>query len=153
MFCRRSHATPSAFGSADDGKGRREKRLDIVGSRARVVFAKFDPLLTARREGRKEISRWVARQSLDARTRCRTDRGRHVAAWPALMFVGAGRVNWVEGWLFTGWLVGLYATITLWMYRKDPALLAERHHQALEGSHKIERQDRLLVVHRGSSAA
>jgi protein-S-isoprenylcysteine O-methyltransferase Ste14 len=69
-----------------------------------------------------------------------------VAAWPALMFVLAGHVNWLEGWLFTGWLIGLYATVTLWLYLKDPALLAERHRQASKGSNRIERQDRLLVL-------
>ena len=69
-----------------------------------------------------------------------------VASWPALMFVLAGHVNWLEGWLFTGWLTGLYATITVWMYFKDPALLVERRRQASKGSNGIERQDRLLVL-------
>jgi protein-S-isoprenylcysteine O-methyltransferase Ste14 len=69
-----------------------------------------------------------------------------VAAWPALMFVLAGHVDWLEGWLFTGWVIGLYATVTVWMYLKDPALLAERHRPASKGSTGIERQDRLLVL-------
>ena len=69
-----------------------------------------------------------------------------VAAWPALMFVLAGHVDWLEGWLFTGWLIGLYATVTVWIYLKDPALLAERHRPASRGSSGIERQDRLLVL-------
>jgi protein-S-isoprenylcysteine O-methyltransferase Ste14 len=57
----------------------------------------------------------------------------YVAAWPALMFVLAGDARWLEGWLFTGWLLGLYATITIWLYRKDPALLAERHRRPPRG--------------------
>ena len=69
-----------------------------------------------------------------------------VAAWPALMFVLAGQADWLEGWLFTGWVIGLYATVTVWMYLKDPALLAERHRPASKGSTGIERQDRLLVL-------
>lgn len=50
----------------------------------------------------------------------------YVAAWPALMLALGGDMGWLEGWIFAGWLVGLYATITIWMYLKDPALLAER---------------------------
>jgi protein-S-isoprenylcysteine O-methyltransferase Ste14 len=69
-----------------------------------------------------------------------------VAAWPALMFLLAGHVDWVEGWLFTGWLIALYTTVTVWMYFKDPALLAERHRPASNGSSRIERQDRRLVL-------
>jgi protein-S-isoprenylcysteine O-methyltransferase Ste14 len=51
----------------------------------------------------------------------------YVAAWPALMFVIAGDIRWLEGWLFAGWLLAVWATITVWMYVKDPALLAERY--------------------------
>lgn len=69
-----------------------------------------------------------------------------VAMWPALMFVLAGDLIWPEGWLFTMWLTGLYATVTVWMYRKDPALLAERYRPASKGATGIERQDRLLVL-------
>jgi hypothetical protein len=69
-----------------------------------------------------------------------------VAAWPILMFVLAGNVNWLEGWLFTGWLIGLYATVTTWMYLHAPALLAERHRHAAKSSNRIEQQDRLLVL-------
>jgi protein-S-isoprenylcysteine O-methyltransferase Ste14 len=69
-----------------------------------------------------------------------------VAAWPALMFVLAGHVDWLEGWLFTAWLIGLHTTVTVWMHFKDPALLAERHRPRSTGSTGIERQDRLLVL-------
>lgn len=70
----------------------------------------------------------------------------YVIAWPALMFVLAGDARWMEGWLFAGWLIGLYAAVTLWMYFKDPALLAERHRPASRDAPGIERQDRLLVL-------
>jgi protein-S-isoprenylcysteine O-methyltransferase Ste14 len=69
-----------------------------------------------------------------------------VATWPALMFVLAGDAKWLEGWLFTGWIIGLHATVTAWMYFKDPALLAERHRPASTGAAGIARQDRLLVL-------
>jgi protein-S-isoprenylcysteine O-methyltransferase Ste14 len=46
------------------------------------------------------------------------------------MFVLAGDARWLEGWLFTGWLLGLYATVTIWMHVKNPELLAERRRRA-----------------------
>jgi protein-S-isoprenylcysteine O-methyltransferase Ste14 len=51
----------------------------------------------------------------------------YIAAWPALLFVVAGDVRWIEGWLFAGWFLGLCATVIVWLVRKDPALLAERY--------------------------
>lgn len=73
-------------------------------------------------------------------------RALYVIAWPAFLFILAGDVRWVEGWLFTAWLIGLYATITTWMYFKDPALLAERQRRVSKESTRTERQDRLLVL-------
>jgi protein-S-isoprenylcysteine O-methyltransferase Ste14 len=70
----------------------------------------------------------------------------YVIAWPVLLFVLAGDARWMEGWLFTGWFTGLYATVTLWMYFRDPALLAERHRPAAKDATGVERQDRLLVL-------
>jgi protein-S-isoprenylcysteine O-methyltransferase Ste14 len=67
-------------------------------------------------------------------------------AWPALLFTLAGDIRWTEGWLFTGWLIGLYATVTAWMYFKDPALFAERQRRVPKESTGIEKQDRLLVL-------
>jgi protein-S-isoprenylcysteine O-methyltransferase Ste14 len=57
----------------------------------------------------------------------------YIAAWPALMFLLAGGVRWPEGWLFAGWYVGLCGTVILWLYRKDPALLAERYRRPGSG--------------------
>jgi hypothetical protein len=37
----------------------------------------------------------------------------YVMAWPALLFILAGDARWTEGWLFTGWLIGLYTTLTM----------------------------------------
>jgi protein-S-isoprenylcysteine O-methyltransferase Ste14 len=50
----------------------------------------------------------------------------YLAVWPTLLFVLAGDPAWVEGWIFTAWLVTVYAVITTWLHLKDPALLAER---------------------------
>ena len=57
----------------------------------------------------------------------------YVAAWPALMFVLAGDVRWLEGWLFAAWYLGLCATVITWLYVKDPALLAERYRRPGSG--------------------
>jgi protein-S-isoprenylcysteine O-methyltransferase Ste14 len=67
----------------------------------------------------------------------------YVAAWPALLFVLAGDGRWLEGWLFAGWLLGLWATVTAWMYRKDRALLAERYRKPPSGEKKS--RDRSMV--------
>ncbi len=49
-----------------------------------------------------------------------------VAIWPALIFLLAGTVRWVEAWLFAAWMLGVYAANTLWMQRHNPGLLEER---------------------------
>src|SRR5262249_3396088 len=55
------------------------------------------------------------------------------AAGPALMFVLAGDAYWPEGWLFAAWFIGLSATVIVWLYRNDPALLAERYRRPGSG--------------------
>jgi protein-S-isoprenylcysteine O-methyltransferase Ste14 len=52
--------------------------------------------------------------------------GLYVAALPAVMFLLAGDARWIEGWLFAAWFIGVCALQIVWLYRKDPALLAER---------------------------
>lgn len=67
----------------------------------------------------------------------------YIAAWPALMFVVAGDGRWLEGWLFAGWFLGLCATVIVWLYYKDPALLAERYRPPGSGGQKG--RDRAVV--------
>jgi hypothetical protein len=38
----------------------------------------------------------------------------------------SGNWRWTEGWIFGVWFSTLFATILLWLYYKDPGLLAER---------------------------
>jgi protein-S-isoprenylcysteine O-methyltransferase Ste14 len=59
------------------------------------------------------------------------------------MFVMAGDAHWLEGWLFTAWYVGLCAAVIVWLYRKDPALLAERYRRPGSGGQK--RRDQVVV--------
>jgi protein-S-isoprenylcysteine O-methyltransferase Ste14 len=60
----------------------------------------------------------------------------YITVWPALMFVLAGDVRWLEGWLFAAWFLGLCATVIVWLYRNDPALLAERYRRPGSGGQK-----------------
>jgi len=67
----------------------------------------------------------------------------YIAFWPALMLMLAGDGRWLEGWLFAGWFLGLCATVIVWLYRKDPALLAERYRRPGSGGQQSE--DRTAV--------
>jgi protein-S-isoprenylcysteine O-methyltransferase Ste14 len=51
----------------------------------------------------------------------------YVFVWPAMLFAAAGTWHWLEGWVFGLWFVGISETSILWLYRRDPALLAERY--------------------------
>jgi protein-S-isoprenylcysteine O-methyltransferase Ste14 len=70
--------------------------------------------------------------------------GLSVAVWPVMMLVLAGDGHWLEGWLFAAWFLGLCATVIGWLYRKDPALLAERYRRP--GSGGQSGQDRAIVI-------
>jgi protein-S-isoprenylcysteine O-methyltransferase Ste14 len=59
-----------------------------------------------------------------------------IVTWPALMFALAGDGHWPEGWLFAVWFLGLCATVIVWLYRNDPALLAERYRRPGSGGQK-----------------
>jgi len=67
----------------------------------------------------------------------------YTAAWPALMFVLAGDWRWLEGWIFAVWFLTLCTTLTVWLYRNDPALLAERYRRPGSGGQRT--WDRLWV--------
>ena len=69
--------------------------------------------------------------------------GLYLLFWPALLFVLAGDWRWVEGWIFSAWFVALCTTCIVWLYRKDPGLLAERYRSPGSGGQK--RWDRLVV--------
>jgi protein-S-isoprenylcysteine O-methyltransferase Ste14 len=60
----------------------------------------------------------------------------YLLVWPALILWLAGDWLWFEGWLFGAWFVGLCATCIFWLYRKDPALLAERYRMPGSGGQK-----------------
>jgi protein-S-isoprenylcysteine O-methyltransferase Ste14 len=66
-----------------------------------------------------------------------------LAVWPVSLFLLAGDARWLEGWLFEAWFLGLSLTVIAWLYRKDPALLAERYR--LPGSGGQRSWDRFWV--------
>ena len=67
----------------------------------------------------------------------------YILLFPAILFVLSGDVTWPEGWIFSIWFIVLcYATI-LYLYRKNPALLAERYKQP--GTGNQETWDRYVV--------
>jgi protein-S-isoprenylcysteine O-methyltransferase Ste14 len=53
--------------------------------------------------------------------------GIYLLLWPALQLWLSGNWFWIEGWIFGMWFVALCTTCIVWLYRKDPELLAERY--------------------------
>jgi protein-S-isoprenylcysteine O-methyltransferase Ste14 len=53
----------------------------------------------------------------------------YLLVFPALILFISGDWLWVEGWIFNVWFIALCATTIIYLYRNDPALLAERYKQ------------------------
>ena len=47
----------------------------------------------------------------------------HVAV--ALLFLAAGRLNWLEAWVYLGLMAAVSIARGLWLLRSDPGLLEE----------------------------
>ncbi len=62
---------------------------------------------------------------------------------PAFILILSGDLLWTEGWIFSIWFLLLCYSTILYLYRKDPALLAERYKQP--GSGNQEGWDRFVV--------
>ena len=63
--------------------------------------------------------------------------------WPALILFLAGDWRWREGWILGGWFLAVCGSTIAWLYRKDPALLAERYR--MPGSGGQSRRDQIIV--------
>ncbi len=63
--------------------------------------------------------------------------------WPALILFLASDWRWPEGWIFGGWFLAMCVSTIVWLYRNDPALLAER--SRLPGSGGQSRRDTIIV--------
>ncbi len=66
-----------------------------------------------------------------------------VLIFPALILVLSGDFLWPEGWIFAAWFLLLCYSTILYLYRKDPALLAERFRKPGAAGH--ESWDRYVV--------
>jgi protein-S-isoprenylcysteine O-methyltransferase Ste14 len=60
----------------------------------------------------------------------------YVLVYPALLLFLSGDWLWVEGWIFSVWFVALCFTAIIYLYLRDPALLAERYKLPGTGSQK-----------------
>jgi protein-S-isoprenylcysteine O-methyltransferase Ste14 len=67
----------------------------------------------------------------------------YILIFPVLILLLSGDWLWVEGWIFNVWLLALCATTIIYLYRKDPALLAERYRQP--GTANQRRWDKYIV--------
>jgi protein-S-isoprenylcysteine O-methyltransferase Ste14 len=56
--------------------------------------------------------------------------------FPALILLLAGDFRWLEGWLFALWFVAMVLSSLIYLYLKDPALLAERTRMPGSGNQK-----------------
>ncbi len=66
-----------------------------------------------------------------------------VLLFPALIILLSGDLTWIEGWVFSIWFIALSYGAILYLYFKDPALLAERYKQPGQGGQ--ESWDRYVV--------
>ena len=67
----------------------------------------------------------------------------YILVFLVLLFLLAGDWDWREGWVFTIWFLVLCYTVIMYLYRKDPALLAERYRTP--GTGNQEPRDRSIV--------
>jgi protein-S-isoprenylcysteine O-methyltransferase Ste14 len=69
-----------------------------------------------------------------------------VAIVVALIFVPAGRLDWIAGWAFLGCFLAFVAVAAGWMLVRDPGLLAERNRPVAEAGTPHDRIVIALVV-------
>jgi protein-S-isoprenylcysteine O-methyltransferase Ste14 len=59
-----------------------------------------------------------------------------IIIFPAIFLFLAGDLYWIEGWIFIIWFIVMCFAIGAYMYRHDPALLAERQKMPGAGNEK-----------------
>ncbi len=67
-----------------------------------------------------------------------------VVFFPVLILLLAGNWRWVEGWIFALWIAVMIDFNVIYLYRKDPALLAERSSSPSSGNQKA--WDKILIL-------
>jgi protein-S-isoprenylcysteine O-methyltransferase Ste14 len=63
--------------------------------------------------------------------------------FPVVIFLAAGTWRWLEGWIFCIWMEAMVFSNYYYLYRNDPALLAER--SAPSGAADQKKWDRVLL--------
>lgn len=56
--------------------------------------------------------------------------------FPLIILISAGTWRWLEGWLFSLWMAVMVDSNVIYLYFKDPELLAERAHQSGQDNQK-----------------
>src|SRR5262245_20181003 len=67
-----------------------------------------------------------------------------LVGFPAVILLLAGDWRWLQGWIFALWLDALVLSNMFYLYRNDPALLAERSRRP--GSANHQRWDAYLLT-------
>jgi len=60
----------------------------------------------------------------------------YILIFPALLLFLSNDWFWVEGWIFSIWFIVLCYTTIIYLYHKDPSLLAERYRKPGTGNQK-----------------
>src|SRR5262245_38939732 len=60
----------------------------------------------------------------------------YVLFFPAVMFLLAGDMRWIELWVFSAWFVAICFGSVAWLYKRDPALLMERYRKPGTGEQR-----------------
>ena len=60
----------------------------------------------------------------------------YILLFPALILLLSGDFTWINGWIFIIWFLLLCYSTIYYLYRKDPALLAERYIQPGAADHE-----------------
>jgi protein-S-isoprenylcysteine O-methyltransferase Ste14 len=68
----------------------------------------------------------------------------YILIFPALLLFLSGDWFWVEGWIFSIWFIVLCFTTIIYLYRKNPALLAERYRKPGTANQKA--WDKYVVI-------
>jgi protein-S-isoprenylcysteine O-methyltransferase Ste14 len=68
----------------------------------------------------------------------------YLLVWPGVVLGLSGDLRWPEAWVFSVWFLALCGGTIAWLYKHDPALLAERYR--MPGSGGQRGWDRAVVI-------
>lgn len=68
----------------------------------------------------------------------------YLAILPTILFLSAGTINWVMGWIYSGLILAVSLISRILVYKKDPSLLIERG-KFIQGE-GIQSWDRFLLI-------